>query len=83
MIEIKAKLRMAKRFRVNIAANFSPIYDDNDICLVFGIIDGPASMIDRKVTVHIGISEFIDRLPPEVAMRLRDGLNDAFPKQES
>jgi hypothetical protein len=59
----------------NIAADHK--YDDNVIQAKVQITQGPDAWLDRVVTAEIGISDFVNKLPDEVAKRLLHDLYDA------
>ena len=54
-------------------------YDDNVIRLTLKIIEGPQAMLDRRVTLDVGIDDFVDSLVPEVRERLRRRLIEGGP----
>jgi hypothetical protein len=75
MIPLKAVVTTGKRVRLNPSSSVGAEYDDNVICLWCAVTDGPQNMLDRKISVFVGITEFIDKLPADVLVRLKDEIN--------
>ncbi len=80
MKEIRAKLVGIRRKGLSGGKELTHPYDDNTIVATFSIahcrrpsgkvVEGPATFLNRRVRVEMGISEFVGMLPQEVKLNL-------------
>ena len=54
------------------------LYDDNVLAITLQVTSGPEAWLDRLIKAEIAISDFVSRLPLEVAIQLRNELEETL-----
>ncbi len=76
MKEIRAMLNLVLRKKLSGIGRGIKGYDDNVMLLRLQIVDGPAAFVDRRLTLEVGISGFVELLPDVLMSNLYDELRE-------